>query len=132
MRTRVQLEKNIFAEYYENGDISEKNEYNNNGDLIKRIGYWPYSKNIWIIDEIENEELLIFKRTIYYEDGKTINVIEEWNNCKCINRTYIYDEDKKNDDDEIIYYCEEEEFDNFVKKFNNEIDCINKTYNNKK
>jgi hypothetical protein len=110
MRTRVQLEKNIFVEYYENGRIATRYEYNNNCDLIKEICYRPDSQAIWIIDEHENGDYKIFKRTIYLEDGKTIESIYEYNNGNCIDIT-PYDEDDKNyeQDDETYYkgryYC---------------------------
>ncbi len=130
MFTRVQLEKNKFAEYHKDGYLRIY-ENNNNGDYyIKIIFFYEDCKTKKKIHEYNNDGVLL-KKIEYCEDGKTIDSIFEYDkNGFLIN--VINCKDDKNYDDGIIYCFDEEEFNNMMSEINNKIDCINATYDNEK
>jgi hypothetical protein len=74
------FEKCIY--YREDGKTIERiDEYNKNGNVIKKIFYLEDGKTIEKIYEFNNEnEEYLSKKIFYLEDGKTIHRIDEFDN----------------------------------------------------
>ncbi len=99
---RVQLHKNVFAEYFEDYTIDSMYIFKN-GYIIKKIVYHPDIQTIYCIEEFKNERNNnTLKQTYYKEDGKTIDYIMVYNKWNQGINTKFYNEE------EIIKFQQEE------------------------
>jgi len=92
----IRIEKKNIVEYYrENYTIETRCEFNDKGQIIKKINYHPDIQTVYCIEEFKNERNNnTSKKTYYKEDGKTIDYIMLFNKWNQSINTKFYNEEE--------------------------------------